>query len=121
MYLPIGLRARQAAIEIAFTDKLDAQAAVDKSRYRIKTWSLKRSANYGSQHYDEKPLAVESVELADDGRTVRLHTPDLKPTWGMEIVCRVQGADGGEVERVIHNSVFKLGQGRGAGGAGRGN
>lgn len=108
MYLPIGLRARRGAIEIALTDALDAKAAADAGRYAIKTWSLKRTANYGSQHYDEKPLAVDAAELLADGKTVRLRVSELKPTWGMEIVCRLKGADGSEHERVIHNSVFAL-------------
>lgn len=110
MYLPVSLRARRNAIEIAFTDKLDAKAATETARFAIKTWSLKRTADYGSRHYDEKPLAVEAVELLADGKTVRLRTRGLKPTWGMEIVCRLKGADGNEHERVIHNSVFALGE-----------
>ena len=56
----------------------------------------------------EKPLAVTAAELLPDGRTVRLTTPDLAPTWGMEIVIRGQGAEGVKFERVIHNSVFRL-------------
>ncbi|MEX2188889.1 MAG: DUF6797 domain-containing protein [Pirellulales bacterium] len=110
MVLPVGLRARRENIEITFTDPLDTDAAVDRDRYKIKTWSLKRSANYGSQHYDEKPLAIESATLSDDGRTIRLHAPELKPTWGMEIVLRIKGRDGEEAERVVHNSIFKLGE-----------
>ena len=57
----------------------------------MKTWSLKRTANYGSEHYDEKPLRVTAASLSEDGRTVSLTLPDIQPTWGMEINYRDQG------------------------------
>jgi hypothetical protein len=108
MYLPVGLQAREKHIEIAFTDPIDRIAGADTANYAIKVWSLKRSANYGSEHYDEHPLAVERAEVATDGRHVTLHVPALAPTWGMEIMCRLVTEDGGRVERVIHNSIHKL-------------
>jgi putative heme-binding domain-containing protein len=109
MHMPAELKARKGRIEITFTDKLDAKSA-DKSRFAIKTWSLERTANYGSEHHDEKALAVDAAELLEDGRTIRLVTSQLQPTWGMEIVCRVLGEDGSEHERVIHGSVFAVGE-----------
>ena len=54
--------------------------------------------------------AVESATVSDDGKSVTLSLPDLKPTWGMEIVCRLQTSDGKPFQRVIHNSIFKLGE-----------
>ena len=39
-------------------------------------WSLKRTANYGSQHYDEKPLAIRSTKLSADGKTLTLFGKD---------------------------------------------
>ncbi len=96
-------------MEITFTDALDRTAAADPANYALKTWSLKRTANYGSPHINEQPLAVEAVAVSEDGRTVTLKTPELRPTWGMEIVCRLQTSDGKPFERVIHNSVFELG------------
>jgi hypothetical protein len=114
LFLPVGLRAQQGAIEITFTDPLDRATANKPEQYALKVWSLKRSANYGSQHHDEKPLTVSAAELSADGRTVRLSIPELAPTWGMEVVVRAQGAEpkeggrGETFERVIHNSIFQL-------------
>jgi hypothetical protein len=50
------------------------------------------------------------VELSQDGRILTLKTPELAPTWGMEIRCRLKDADGRDMSRVIHNSVFQLGE-----------
>jgi hypothetical protein len=96
-------------MEIAFTDPLDRSAAADPANYALKTWSLKRTANYGSPHVNERPLPVESVTVSEDGRTVTLKMPQLRPTWGMEVICRLKSSDGKAFERVIHNSIFELG------------
>ncbi len=89
MWLPIGLRARRGSIELTFSDPLDRNAATDPANYSLKTWSLKRTENYGSDHYNEQPLSVDSVQLSADSRVVTLLVPALEPTWGMEIVCRL--------------------------------
>jgi putative heme-binding domain-containing protein len=108
MHLPVELRARRDRLQITFTDPLDRAAAADRGNYAVKTWSLQRTANYGSEHYNERPLAVEAATVSDDGRTVSLHLPQLAPTWGMEIRCRLRSSDGQALERVIHNSIFRL-------------
>jgi hypothetical protein len=110
MHLPVGLQAKRGKLAITFTDAIDRETASQPNNYSLKTWSLRRTADYGSKHYGETRLAVESATLSDDGRTVTLGLPGLQPTWGMEIVCRLQTSDGKPFERVIHNSVFKLGE-----------
>lgn len=108
MHLPVGLQARRGELTVTFTDPLDCATASDPARYSLKTWSLKRSEEYGSKHFDEKPLNVVAVTASDDGRSVTLKLSDLRPTWGMEIVCRLKTSEGKPFERVIHNSIFKL-------------
>lgn len=110
MHLPIGLHAKRDKIQITWTDPLDRETAIDPKQYALKTWDLKRTKNYGSKHYNEQPLEVTAATLSKDGRTLTLKTPDLKPTWGMEIRCRLKTEKGRELSRVIHNSVFNLGE-----------
>jgi putative heme-binding domain-containing protein len=110
MHLPTKLRARRGEMEITFTEPVDRTAAGDPANYSLKTWSLKRTADYGSPHLNEQPLAVKAVTVSEDGRSVTLQTPTLRPTWGMEIVCGLKTSDGKPFERVIHNSVFELGE-----------
>ena len=114
LHLPAQLKARTGALEVTFTEPIDRVMAVKPEQYSVKVWSLKRSANYGSQHHDEKPLKVTAASLSEDGCTVRLTIPELAPTWGMELVVRGQGATakdgtaGEKFERVIHNSIYQL-------------
>jgi putative heme-binding domain-containing protein len=109
VHVPIGLHAKKSGMVITFSDALDPQAAGDPKNYAVKTWSLKRSAQYGSKHYDEKPRAVTSASVSADGRTVTLAIADMGPTWGMEIRYRVRAGDGAPVEGVLHNTIHRLG------------
>ncbi|MCA9084083.1 MAG: c-type cytochrome [Planctomycetaceae bacterium] len=107
-FLPLGISARNQRLQLTFSDPLNAATATDTGRYEVKVWSLKRSANYGSNHYDEHPITVTSATLSADGRMLNLTIPDLAPTWCMEIRCRITTTDGTEVERVIHNTIHKI-------------
>ncbi len=108
MHLPIGLRAGQKEIALTFTDPLNLDAAGDRRNYAVKTWSLKRTANYGSNHYNESPLAISRVKVSPDGRTVLLEIPEIQPTWCMEIKYSLRSSEGKAVEGVIHNTIHHL-------------
>ena len=69
---------------------------------------MKRTADYGSAHYDTRRLAIPSVKVSDDGRGVRLVVPDIRPTWCMEIRYHLTTADGMPVEGRIHNTIHAL-------------
>lgn len=107
VHLPIGLSARAGQITLTFSGRLDA-AAADVGNFAIKTWSLKRTANYGSQHFNERPLKVDQVILSDDRKQLTLKIPDLAPTWCMEIKYALRSAEGREVRGVIHNTIHQL-------------
>ncbi len=109
-HLPLKLQAASRRVTITLSDPVDAKSATDPKNYRIKVWDLKRSANYGSKHYDEHELVIESVSVADDGRTIELVVPEVAPTWGMEIRYALRGADGESASGVIHNTIHQLGK-----------
>jgi hypothetical protein len=99
-------------MRITFSDPLDKDFVEKKAKYGVEIWDLKRTANYGSKHYNQQPLEVTSATLSDDGRTLYLEIEGLRPTWGMEIRCELKGPEDQEsVTRVIHNSIHHLGSG----------
>lgn len=110
VHLPIGLSARKQGMELTFSGDLKPDAATDVSRYVVRTWSLQRSANYGSKHYDEKTLTIKSVKLSDDHRTVTIELPEIQPTWCMSIEYKLVGAAGEPVNGLIHNTIHVLGE-----------
>ncbi len=107
-HLPVGLNASGKQVTLSFTDPVDPETARNPGSYAIKVWSLKRTASYGSKHYDEHPLKVAAASVSDDGKTVTLTLPELAPTWCMEIKTRLKTSDGTPFERVIHNTIHKL-------------
>lgn len=109
VHVPIGLSAKRQGMQITFSDELDPKTASDPGRYVVRTWSLKRSADYGSKHYDEKTLAVTSAHLGDDRRTVLLTLPDIQPTWCMSIEFKLTGSKGEPVNGLIHNTIHAIG------------
>ncbi|MEZ6063368.1 MAG: DUF6797 domain-containing protein [Planctomycetaceae bacterium] len=107
-YLPVQLKASRGKITIGLTEPVDRSSACDASAYSVKVWSLKRTANYGSDHYDEHALEVAAANLSSDGREITLTIPELASTWCMEIRCRLKTPDGRMFERVIHNTIHRL-------------
>ncbi|RMG41873.1 MAG: heme-binding protein, partial [Planctomycetota bacterium] len=105
IHVPLELHARRQTLTIRFSGPLDRRTAEDSRNYAVKVWSLKRSANYGSKHYDEHPLAVTAARLAGDGQTVSLTVPELAPTMGMEIRYDIRTADGQPLRERIHNTI----------------
>jgi putative heme-binding domain-containing protein len=110
VYLPIGLHAKKNGMTIEFSAPLDQTSTSDPHNYAVKTWSLKRSDQYGSKHYDEKPAKVTAATVSADGKTVTLDIADMKPTWSMEIKYDLKAPDGAPVQGVLHNTVHRLGE-----------
>ncbi len=102
------LRALRTGVELTFSDPLESQSASDRANFAIKTWDLKRTKNYGSRHYNETPLRIESAELSNDRKTLFLSLPQIRPTWSMEIKVNVKGENGAPVKRTIHNTIHHL-------------
>ncbi len=106
--LPVGLSARADGLEIRFTDPVDPATAADPARYSVRVWGLDRTADYGSEHRDERPLAVRGATISDDGRRVLLDIEALAPTWCMEVAYALRAADGEPIEGTIHNTIHRL-------------
>lgn len=107
MNLPVQLHATKTGMKLTFTEPLD-RASVDAGNIHVKSWSLKRNADYGSKHYDEKTATVRGTSLSDDGKTLTIAIKELRPTWCMEIVYSLRSANGSPVQGTIHNTIHML-------------
>ncbi|HVJ79651.1 MAG TPA: DUF6797 domain-containing protein [Planctomycetia bacterium] len=114
--LPSGLHATTDGMEITFTTALAESATADLAAFEVKTWTLRRTANYGSAHHDERTLQVTGASLSPDRRTLRLAIANMNPAQCMEIKYRMKAADGGAVRGTIHNTVHRLAEPEGTGG-----
>jgi hypothetical protein len=105
--LPVKLHAAKKTFTVRFSDAIDA-ASVKPENFGFKVWSLKRSANYGSNHYGEHALEITSAHLAEDARTVTLAIPNLAPTQCYELKLKVNAAGGDAIERSLHGTIHQL-------------
>ena len=107
--LPIKLRALTTGMQLTFTSPLDAES-VKVNNVAIRTWALKRTANYGSKHYDDRELQVTDVNVSENGTSVQIYLPEIQPTWCMEIKYQFKARNGQAVEGTIHNTIHRLHQ-----------
>ena len=106
-HLPTELRALTTGIEVIFSDPI-ARDSVQPGKIAVRTWALKRSANYGSKHYDEKSHDVKAANLSTDGKTLRLRIPDMSAVWQMSIRYELKGVNGEPVKGEIQNTIHAL-------------
>jgi hypothetical protein len=112
-YAPVGLHVTKAGIELTFTDRLDSKQANDVGSFDVEQWQYKWSAAYGSADYSvanpgkkgRDTVEVKGAKLLEDGRTVLLEIPGIKPVMQMGITYRLKAADGGRVEGAVYNTV----------------
>jgi putative heme-binding domain-containing protein len=107
-HLPVGYHVTKTGLALTFSDPLTPESVSDVKNFGLKVWDLKRSANYGSPHQNERALTVTRAALSADARTMTLDVPGLKPTWGMELWYSVTGAGGREVDGLLHGSIHRM-------------
>ncbi|NBV21794.1 MAG: hypothetical protein EBS05_07720 [Proteobacteria bacterium] len=106
-HVPLGIRAAKGALTVTFSDPLEA-ASVTPEAFAFKVWFLKRSASYGSKHYEEHSLDISTARVDADGRTVKLGIPALAPTQCYELKLKLRASDGIAVERSLHGTIHQL-------------
>jgi hypothetical protein len=73
--------------------------------WRVKTWGLERTRNYGSKHIHEGTLDITAVEVSTDGRQAILRVPEFAATWCYSVEWAVSAADGTGVRGVLHGTM----------------
>jgi mono/diheme cytochrome c family protein len=91
--VPLAVHAKKGAMTVTFSEPVETKDCA------MKVWTLQRSKNYGSKHYDEHELAIRSVKLTDDKRTVNLEIPELAPTQCYELKIG---------DRILHGTIHRL-------------
>ena len=114
--VPTELSVHTDGVRLHFARKLDAKAATERGRYRVEEWNYRWSADYGSKHWSvqtpdregQDALAVTSVALAKDGKSVFIGVKGLVPAMQMRIGYDVQAADGKPLSGAVYSTVHRL-------------
>ena len=106
VHLPKSIKVKKDRIEIGFYEALDPTAANSLSQFKFGAWNIKWSFNYGSPEIPVDGLELKKVELLDDGKTIALHIPNLKPVHMAQIDYDIKSAKGevmkGRIDHTIH-------------------
>ncbi len=91
--VPLTIHATQGSLRVTFSDPIEPKDSA------IKVWTLRRSKNYGSNHYDEHPLTIRTVKMSEDKCTVTFDIPELAPTQCYELKIN---------DRILHGTIHQL-------------
>jgi len=113
---PREFHIRPNGIEITFTDPLDPATARDDQNYSLEQWNYRWTQNYGSKEYSvEQPeqikhdsVAIKSVKVSPDHKTVFLEVAGLKPVMQMRLKLAVKGADGTAINQTVWNTINRM-------------
>ncbi|WP_219846588.1 plastocyanin/azurin family copper-binding protein [Salinibacter sp. 10B] len=79
------VEARTDGFEITFTRPVDRETAADPSNYEISGFTYHYHSDYGSEVINRRRASVARVQVAEDGRSVRLAVDSLRPGYIHEI------------------------------------
>jgi len=110
------MHVKKEAIEITFTDPVDAETAGDPDSYLAQQWNYRYSEKYGSPDFSvanpkkegRDPVEIKSAKVSSDGRTVTLEIPGLKPVMQMMIRFKIRSADGAPISQEIWHTIHKV-------------
>ncbi|MEI6233164.1 MAG: DUF6797 domain-containing protein [Planctomycetota bacterium] len=117
VYMPSGLHVYSNGIRVEFTQPLKREEAEDADNYSVAQWNYAYTKAYGSddwsvEHPEKKgrdEVAVKSVKLLPDGKSVFIEIKDVKPVMQMQIKYKLVSESGEKVRGDIYNTINKVG------------
>jgi hypothetical protein len=111
-----SLSVMKGGLELVFTDPLDREVAGDVDTWGVLRWNYVWSEKYGSPDWsveDPKkqkrdPVEVASVKVSEDGKTVFLAIPTLKPVMQQFVKARLRGADGSAIPFELYHTIHRI-------------
>jgi glucose/arabinose dehydrogenase len=115
--MPVDMHVVKSGIQITFTSQLSPGEASNPENYDVEQWNYKWTKEYGSPDFSPSDpklkkhdkVAVQSVKLSGDRKTVLLEIPNIKPVDQMRIKFKIAAADGTPVAHEIYNTIHRVG------------
>ena len=122
VHLPRSFKTTANGATVTYSTKLDPSFANDAQNFAVEAWNYKWTSDYGSP---EVPLSagsadpakkksghdtfeVKSAKLLEDGKTVFLEIPDIKPCMQIKVTSKLKGADGIDMKSDIYGTIYNL-------------
>lgn len=96
-HVPTSVQPTENGLLLTYREPLDAESALDPSRYQVSAWDYRRTSQYGSAQYNASGSPgidtwfVHTVYLSDDRRRVFLAIPHLRRAMQVELITESNG------------------------------
>ena len=105
-------------LRIHFAEPLDKEISESGDSWAAEQWNYLYGAQYGSKEFSvnhagvegHDPIDVKSARLSDDGRSVALEIPSLRPVMQLRLRYSLRAADGTSVKGEIDSTIHRLGK-----------
>jgi len=115
VHVPVELKATKTGLRITFSGELDPKSA-RPGRLSVERWNYQWRQKYGSSSFrvsdgesGTDKVAVSSVQISKDRRSLFVEIPDMVPCMQMRIGYRLAAANGKPVRAEIYSTVHALG------------
>lgn len=109
--IPLSVNAGLQGVLIRFATPLDRASATNVVGYDVQRWNYKRTENYGSGHFKvdgsagQDRLQVASANLSEDGKSLLLVLPDMRPVHQLQLAYDLRSASGAPVADTLFLTV----------------
>jgi len=120
--VPVAWRARSNGLTLTFAQSLEKETAEDVGSFAVEQWNYRYAAQYGSKDWSvanpnkegHDAVQVRSAKLLEDGRTVFLEIPDLKPVMQLQLQYNLDTKEGGSLRGKLYATINRLPSGASA-------
>jgi cytochrome c2 len=112
--LPLDVVPMDKGVLLRFGVTLDRTSAVDPDRYSVSTWHYVRTYKYGSPQLGASGtpgtdvLTPSAAYVSEDGGSVFIAVPEMKPAMQMRVTWSLATADGRTFEESAHFTPYEL-------------
>lgn len=112
--LPTEIVPMDKGVLLRFPIALDASKATNYANYSAERWNYQRTANYGSPHFKldgskgQERMAPTSAYISNDGKSVFVGIPDMKPVMQMRFGWAIAGRAGTLLEQNAYFTPYEL-------------
>lgn len=101
------------SVRLTFTDPLRRETAENLEYYAASWWNYRWSEKYGSDDYlvsdpgkrGREEVKLKSARLSEDGKTVELEIPGIRPVMQLLIRMRLRAADGSRISADLYATI----------------
>ena len=107
------VKVERNGLRLRFNFAVDPSSARDANSYHLEEWNYLWAETYGSEQYSlqhpgtkaHDQMKIAAVQLSDDGRSVFLTIPDVRPVNQVELRLNLAAADGSRFKELAYLTI----------------